>query len=163
MAPLWLALVDLLVATFLIAVLAAAMVFAVDLFEVAGRTKIIDVDATLAALADPAQRGQTKYWWIYATLFSTLIPSILNVAVAALSLMRGVPSFHQLIAAKMRPGKPMMEIHLIWMPAALAFEVMLAAMVGVAVTGWWIFKAVPWLTRPVEWLIPLLQWVAALV
>ena len=63
----------------------------------------------------------------------------------------------------MRPGKPMMEIHLIWMPAALAFEVMIAAMVGVAVTGWWIFKAVPYLTRPVEWLIPFLQWVAALV
>jgi hypothetical protein len=163
MAPLWLALIDLLAATALIVVLAAVMVFAVDLFVVAGRTKIIDVDATLTALADPAQRVESQYWWIYATLFSTLIPSILNVTVAALSLMRGAPSFHRLVAAKMRPGKPMMEIHLIWMPAALAFEVMLAVIAGVLITGWWIFKAVPYLTRPVEWLIPLLQWVAALV
>jgi hypothetical protein len=162
-APLWLAMVDLLAATVLIIVLAAVMVFAVDLFEVVGRAKIIDVNATLMALADPWQRGQTQYWWIYATLFSTLIPSVLNMTVAALSLMRGVPWFHKRVAAAMRPGKSMMEIHLSWMPGALALEVMLAAMAGLAFTYWWIFKAVPWLTRPVEWLIPMLRWVAGLV
>jgi hypothetical protein len=161
--PVWLAMVDLIAATFLIILLAAAMVFAVDLFEVVGRTKFIDVDATLMALADPWQRGQTQYWWIYATLFSTLIPSVLNMTVAALSLMRGVPWFHKRVAAAMRPGKPMMEIHLSWMPGALALEVMLAAMAGLAFTLWWIFKAVPWLTRPVEWLIPMLRWVVGLV
>jgi hypothetical protein len=162
-APVWLALLDLVFATLLIVVLAIVTVVAVDLFEVVGRSKFIDVAGVLDALADPVQRRDTQYWWIYATLFSTLIPSVLNMTVAALSLMRGVPWFHKRVAAAMRPGKPMMDIHLSWMPGALALEVMLAAMAGLAFTYWWIFKAVPWLTRPVEWLIPMLRWVAGLV
>lgn len=161
-APIWLALLDLVIATLLIVVLAAAMVFAVDLFEVAGRTKIIDVAGVLDALADPVQRLETKYWWIYATLFSTLIPSLLNVALAALSFMRGIIPFHRRVADRMLIGGNTVGTSW-WMAPALGLEVVGAAMAGVLLTYLWIFKAVPLLFQPFEWLIPMLRWVAGLV
>lgn len=161
-APVLLALVDVVLATLLIVVLAAAMVFAVDLFEVAGRTKIIDVAGVLDALADPVQRLETKYWWIYATLFSTLIPSLLNVALAALSFMRGIIPFHRRVAGRMLTGGETVGTSW-WMAPALGLEVVGAAMIGLYLSYLWIFKAVPLLFQPFEWLIPMLRWVAGLV
>jgi hypothetical protein len=161
-APVWLALLDLVVATLLIILLAAAMVFAVDLFEVVGRSKIIDVANVLDALADPTQRLEPQYWWIYATLFSTLIPSLLNVALAALSFMRGIIPFHRRVADRMLVGGEAVGTSW-WMAPALGLEVVGAAMIGLYLTYLWIFKAVPLLFQPFEWLIPMLRAVAGWV
>jgi hypothetical protein len=35
--------------------------------------------------------GAPEYWWIYAFLFSTMIPSLINLAIGGMALMQGIP------------------------------------------------------------------------
>ena len=165
--PLVLAIVDLIMAAVVIVLLAVAMVVAVDAFNAvtvsAGGKNVFDLVGTLNGLADPKRRSEPEYWWLYATLFSTLIPSIINVAVGALSVIRGVPGLHRMVAGAMMPGRGVLGANL-WMAPALAFEVLVSVIIGTAaplgllwVLFGWLLPAfgtglIPWL-RVVEGLI----------
>ena len=56
------------------------ILWSVQLFEhvtvAGGGRSILDVDTLLTALADPTRRSAPEYWWLYAMLFSTLLPSV---------------------------------------------------------------------------------------
>ena len=165
--PLLLAIADLIMAAVVIVLLGAAMVIAVDAFNAvtvsAGGENVFDLAGTLNGLADPKRRSEPEYWWLYATLFSTLIPSIINVAVGALSVIRGVPGLHRMVAGAMMPGRGVLGANL-WMAPALAFEVLVSVIIGTAaplgllwVLFGWLLPAfgtglIPWL-RVVEGLI----------
>jgi hypothetical protein len=109
--PLLLALADLLLSLALLALLALAILWATELFNHAmlsggaGRG-VIDIPAYLAALADPAQRGDPRYYWLYAMLFSSQIPAIANFALGSLCLLRGLPVWNRWIAGLLLEAGP---------------------------------------------------------
>jgi hypothetical protein len=41
--------------------------------------------------------GAPEYWWIYAFLFSTMIPSLINLAIGGMALMQGIPGLGRLL------------------------------------------------------------------
>ena len=43
--------------------------------------------------------GDPEYWWVWLMLFSTLIPSAINLCIAATSFMRGAPFLNEWIRA----------------------------------------------------------------
>jgi hypothetical protein len=97
------AVIDALLAPAVVACLAVAMVAAVQLFDDiavhgGGKPVIPPMRDFLGAIrADPAK---PEYWWIYATLFSTVLPSLTNLFIAGVSLARGVPDMSSWLAGK---------------------------------------------------------------
>ncbi len=90
----WLfSLADAVVAAVIIVVLAEAMVLGVQAFgdlaaaNAGEDARILDVPDLLANLR--ATPGDTKYMWVWATLFSTMIPSMINLMIGWASLLRG--------------------------------------------------------------------------
>ena len=88
-SPLWLGLFDFVIGLLLLVLLAAALVAALHAVDwltmrVAGR-ELIDLPSRLYSLVQtPHDPGN---WWIYLTLFSTLIPSALNLVIGMFSLV----------------------------------------------------------------------------
>lgn len=160
--PLVLAFVDLVLAAAIIVLLAIAMLLAVQAFEYVGGTPILGVEKVLNDLADPEMRTHPEYWWLYATLFSTLIPSIINVAIGALSIMRGSNWFHRRVASAMPAGQAMLVVDAIWIVPLLALEVLGSVVIGVALTLGWIWVVVAKLFPLFGGLIPMLRAVAGL-
>lgn len=116
-SPYALALIDALLASFLIASLAAAMISAVDLFDhlaVAGggeKARVLPpMQFYLAALRAVPQAPE--FWWVYATLFSTMIPSVINLFIAGFSFQRGLPMLRRWLLGAMRENEAMPGIKL---------------------------------------------------
>ncbi len=164
--PILLASIDLILAAIVVMFLAITMLLAVQLFDTlavnAGGTPILGVEKVLNDLADREMRTHPEYWWLYATLFSTLIPSIINVAIGALSIMRGSSGFHRYVAAKMPAGQAMLLADALWAVPLLALEVLGSVVIGVALTLGWIWAFVVYVLPWFGGLIPMLRAVAGL-
>ena len=87
-APLRLALIDVVIGLILMALLAAALIIALQavdwMAETAGRSPLIDIPRRLKRIDDAPLDPEN--WWIYLTLFSTMIPSALNAIIGMCSL-----------------------------------------------------------------------------
>jgi hypothetical protein len=59
----------------------------------------------LAALRTQPQA--TEFWWVYATLFSTMIPSVVNLFLAGFSFFRSIRWSREFLLSSMRPGETM--------------------------------------------------------
>jgi len=97
--PFVLAIADALLAAIVIALLALAIVVGVQAFdEIAAESRGRPI-LSLKPLLDGIEShpAASEYWWIYATLFSTMIPSIINLIIGGASLMRGVPGVPSLL------------------------------------------------------------------
>jgi len=97
--PYALALLDAGVAAMIIAALALTMVVGVQAFDglaVHGGGKPVLPLAPLfnGITANPAA---PEYWWMYALLFSTMIPSVVNLVIGGTSLFRGLPRLPSLL------------------------------------------------------------------
>src|SRR6202035_5822295 len=89
-APLVLSLLDALLATFLIIALVPVMVIGVQFFDrigvLGGGHPILPLVKFFDGIeADPLA---PEFWWVYALLLSTMIPSLLNICVGAYSIIR---------------------------------------------------------------------------
>ena len=94
MAPLRLGSIDFAIGLILLLLLAATLIVALHLVDVVMApyrqgTDLIDVPKRLLALY--ARPGDPGNWWIYLTLFSTLIPSVLNLLVGMVSVATWFP------------------------------------------------------------------------
>jgi hypothetical protein len=102
------AFIDALLALVVMAFLAVAMVAAVRLFDCVaafggGKPVFPPMLEFLHAIkADP---GNPEYWWIYATLFSIMLPSLINLFIAGVSLARGAPGVSSWLMGKVREGE----------------------------------------------------------
>jgi hypothetical protein len=106
--PFFYAAVDAIIAPPVIALLAFVTVFAVQTFDdiavlrAGPSARILPLDDLFDGLktrpADP------EFWWVWLMLFSTLIPSALNLCIAAASLIRGLPFLNAWIVWRMTPG-----------------------------------------------------------
>lgn len=100
-------------------ILSALLILGIQLFNAAavfGIRESIDpviIDAAVfinsadmvAGMANPATRGNPEYWWVYATLFSTLLPSWFHLLVASGCFVRGSARLNQLIGQELPFGK----------------------------------------------------------
>jgi hypothetical protein len=97
-----------------------------------------------------AHPGAPQYWWVYALLFSTMIPSLLNLAIGGASLTRGLPFVRSWLYGNM-PEKPNIipKYKRFEMAAALTVQFFAGAILGVGVLilfiGGFYFFATHWL------------------
>jgi hypothetical protein len=93
--PFVIAVVDAIVAAPVIAILAFVTVFAVQTFDdvavlrAGAHARSLPLGPLFEGLE--TRPGDPEFWWIWLMLFSTLIPSALNLCIAAASLIRGLP------------------------------------------------------------------------
>ena len=109
--PLFFAAIDAIVAIPCIALLAFVSVLAVQTFEdiaaLRGGQRIMPLNDLFAGL--DLHPGDPEYWWVWLMLFSTLIPSALNLCIAAASFMRGLPFLNTWILNRMSSGRSAMR------------------------------------------------------
>jgi hypothetical protein len=104
--PLLLALLDFVLSLVLLALLAVATLWATEVYNLAAisggaRAAIIDVGGYLKALGDPLQRVDPTYFWLYAMLFSSQIPALINIAFGGFCLLRGVTPVNGWMSARL--------------------------------------------------------------
>jgi hypothetical protein len=148
--PYLLAVMDAALAAVIIASLALAMVIGVQAFDALaahGRGQTI---LPLTPLFDGIAAHPTapEYWWIYALLLSTMIPSLVNVMIGWTSLLRGVPVLPTLLLRRITEGEAMQignrfEIALV-LTGQLAFGVLLGIIMQVGLVMGIIGYAMPW-------------------
>ena len=97
--PYVLALVDAGLAALIIAALALTMVVGVQAFDAlavhGGGKAVLPLDTLLTGIA--AHPSAPEYWWLYALLLSTMIPSLVNLVIGGTSLVRGLPGVPSLL------------------------------------------------------------------
>ncbi|MBM3551172.1 MAG: hypothetical protein FJX45_05260 [Alphaproteobacteria bacterium] len=144
--PYALAFVDAVVASVLITILALAMVWSNDLFnflaEQGGgeQARVLPPSRFYLGMLerDPAA---PEFWWLYATLFSTMIPSVINLFIAGFSFLRTLPWTRNFLLSNLREGETMpivvrlisssiltVQVALAW-PLAIAAQVFLTYVV----------------------------------
>jgi len=149
--PFILAIADALLAAVVIALLALTMVVGVQAFDdlaVHGGGKPV---LALAPFFDGIAAHPTapEYWWVFALLFSTMIPSIINLMIGGASLMRGVPGVPSLLLKFMPANKAVPAFDRAWIATVLTLQLVGGAILGVAVQFALIYAVfgyvMPWL------------------
>ena len=106
--PFFYAAVDVVLAPPVITLLAFVTVLAVQTFDDiavlrAGRdARILPLGPLFDGLEN--RPGDPEFWWVWLMVFSTLIPSALNLCIAAASLIRGLPFLNTRIVKRMQTG-----------------------------------------------------------
>jgi hypothetical protein len=57
------------------------------------------------ARRDRHRAAAPEYWWAYALLLSTMIPSLVNLAIGGMALTRGIPWLARLLLQWIPEGK----------------------------------------------------------
>jgi hypothetical protein len=129
--------VDAALAGIIIAALAIAMVIGVQAFDelaVLGSGKassaVLPLDKLFNGLA--AHPSEPEYWWLYALLLSTMIPSLVNLAIGGASLMRGVPRVPALLLKFMPATRAPTAANRAWIATVLTGQVFVGAILGLA-------------------------------
>ena len=164
--PLGVALLDLFAAAMVVCALSIATLWIVQVFThftiLGGGRLVLEAGQVLEGLADPQRRTAPEYWWLYAMLFSTLIPSIVNVTLGALSILRGVPGLHARLAKRLPRGAAMLGIDRWWVALVLALQATLSLIAGFAVTLGLVFAIFIWALPLIGFnLVSMLQALAA--
>jgi hypothetical protein len=135
--PYGLALADAVLAVAIIALLSAAMVVGVQAFDHAamqgGGAPVLPLLPLFDGIAaDPAA---PEYWWVYMLLLSTMIPSLINLAIGGASLLRGIPGVPALLLAQMKPGEAVPGFERSWMALMLTGQWVIGIALGIAAQG----------------------------
>jgi hypothetical protein len=92
--------------------------------------------------------GAPQYWWAYALLLSSMIPSLINLAIGGTSLFRGLPGLSSLLLRFMSEGKAVAGFDQSWMAMVLTLQVVGGAILGVGAQAILVFLLVgvvlPW-------------------
>jgi hypothetical protein len=125
--PYILALVDAVLASVIVALLALTIVLGVQAFDGlvshAGGVPILPLGPLFDGIAeDPAA---PEYWWIYALLLATMIPSVINLAIGGMAFTRGIPWLARLLLQWIPEGKAVPEYKR--QPAALGLTIQMFA------------------------------------
>jgi hypothetical protein len=134
--PYLLALVDACLAGIIIALLALVMVIGVQAFDelaVHGGGEKAAV-LPLMPLFDGIAKNPAapEYWWAYALLLSTMIPSLVNLAIGGMALTRGIPWLGWLLLHWMPEGKAVPDYKRQLMAIGLTIQMFSGAFLGIA-------------------------------
>jgi len=144
------AVINALLASAVIAVLAVAVVAAVQLFDglaASGGGKPVFppmLEFLDAIKADPVN---PEYWWIYATLFSTVLPSLTNLFIAGVSLPCGVPGMSSWLAVKAKAAEALPAYGRLLVAIVLALQGVAGLAIAVVAQGL-LFWVIIWQGMP---------------
>ena len=135
--PYFYSFVDIAFATIIIALLAMAMVIGVQAFNelaVLGSGDPTTAVLPLAPLFNgiAANPSEPEYWWIYALLLSTMIPSLVNLAIGGASLARGVPGIAGGLLTYLPASRAPTTANRAGIATVLTGQVFLGALLGLA-------------------------------
>ena len=132
--PYALALADACLAAVVIAALALVMVVSVQTFDALAQYGSGKPVLPLGALFDgiAAHPAAPEYWWVYALLLSSMIPSLLNLMIGGTSLVRGVPGVASFLLRFIPERGGVLKWDRHWIAAALTTQVALGAALGIA-------------------------------
>jgi hypothetical protein len=132
--PYALALVDACLAAVIIALLALTMLVGVQAFDAlavyGGGTPVLLLDPLFTGIT--AHPRAPEYWWLYALLFSTMIPSLVNLVIGGTSLVRGVPGVPSLILRYIPERGGVLKWDRHWIATVLTAQVAAGAALGIA-------------------------------
>ncbi len=121
----------------IVALLTIAMVLCIQAFDslavLGGGAPILALDSLFAGIANPETRLEPEYWWVYALLLTTLVPSLINLGIGGASLMRGLPGVSTLLLRHLHVDK---EVRFYDRPVIaffLAFQNVFGVILGIAV------------------------------
>jgi hypothetical protein len=132
--PYALALLDGTLAAFIIAVLALTMVVGVQGFDAlaghGGGTPVLPLVRLFYGIV--AHPTAPEYWWLYALLLSTMIPSLVNLVIGGTSLVRGLPGVPSLLLRFIPERGGVLKWDRHWIAAVLTTQVAAGAALGIA-------------------------------
>jgi hypothetical protein len=121
--PYLLAFVDAALAGVIIALLALVMVLGVQAFDElavhGGGKPVLPLDALFDGIAN--NPAAPEYWWAYALLLSSMIPSLINLMISGMAFTRGIPWLARLLLQWIPEGKAVPEYKR--QPAAIGLTV----------------------------------------
>jgi hypothetical protein len=149
--PFLLALVDALLAAAIIALLSLTMVIGVQAFDDlaahGGGGPVLPLGSFFDGIEDHPTASEC--WWVYALLFSTMIPSVVNLIISGASLMRGVPGVPSLLLKFMPANKAVPAFDRAWVATVLTLQLVGGAILGIVVQFALIYAVfgyvMPWL------------------
>jgi hypothetical protein len=132
--PYLLAVLDAILTAGIIALLAITMVLVVQTFdhlaEHGGGAPILPLHELFDGIA--AHPASPEYWWLYALLLSSMIPSFINLMIGGASFLRGVPGLSSPLLRFMPGGKAVPPFDRSWIALVLAVQVFVGAFLGIA-------------------------------
>jgi hypothetical protein len=128
------ALADALVAVALIVVLACTMVVVIQAFNMVavlgGAPPTLPLEPLFAGIA--RNPSAPEYWWIYALLLSTMIPSVVNLVIGGTSLTRGIPWLSRIVLRQMPTNYAVLDFDRNWVALLLTAQWAIGAALGIA-------------------------------
>jgi len=73
-----------------------------------------------------------EYWWVYALLISSMIPSFINLMIGGASLARGVPLPPKALLQFLPAGKAVASFNREWIALVLTVQIFIGACLGLA-------------------------------
>lgn len=133
--PYLLGFVDAFLAAAIVASLAIVMVVGVQAFDDivvhrGGKRVLLPLDTLLEGIA--AYPTEPQYWWVYALLLSTMIPSLINLIIGGASFVRGVPGLPSLLLRFMPVGEAVPAFDRAWLALVLTVQGFTGAFLGIA-------------------------------
>jgi hypothetical protein len=132
--PSLLALADALLAAGIVAALALTIVIGVQAFDElavhGGGKPVLPLDAIFDGIAK--NPGAPEYWWAYALLLSSMIPSIINLAIGGMALTRGLPGLPRLLLLWTPEGRDVPEYKRPFVAGGLTLQMFAGAFLGIA-------------------------------
>jgi hypothetical protein len=121
----------------IIALLALTMVVGVQAFDAlavhGGRPPVLPLDALFTGIAE--HPTAPEYWWLYALLLSTMIPSLVNLMIGGTSLLRGLPGVSAVLLRYIPERGGVLKWDRHWIATVLTAQVAAGAALGIAAQG----------------------------
>jgi hypothetical protein len=151
-SPYVLGLADAAAAAIVIALLTAVSVLGVQTFDTLAAfsggeaARILPLDKLFDGIA--AHPAAPEFWWVYAMLLSTMIPSLVNLTIGGASLLRGIPWVTALVLRNMPDRRAPPVFERTWMTLLLTSQVFLGGLLGIAAQGFLVYVVIgvmlPW-------------------
>ncbi|GLH81696.1 hypothetical protein SSBR45G_66050 [Bradyrhizobium sp. SSBR45G] len=164
--PLTFAIVDAIAATFLIALLVPVMVVGVQFFdriaEHAGGVAILPLANFFDGLqANPAA---PEFWWAYALLLSTMLPSMFNLCIGGFSIVRVILARLSLFILDRLPADgPVVSYDRPWIATCLTVQVVGGVLFGFIIQALFALVVFAYVLPPIGLeLLHIARWTASL-
>jgi hypothetical protein len=152
--PYLLALADGLAAAAIVVPLSIAMVIGVQAFDHLAEfgggpdKRVLPLAPLLDGIA--ANPWAPTYWWVYALLLSTMIPSLVGLMIGGASLFRGIPGLAALLLRVIPADKAAMSMFArAWLALVLTCQVFAGAFLGIAAQAFLVIGVIlyvlPWM------------------
>lgn len=149
--PVFYALIDAALATIFILGLTITMVLGIQTFDAiaihGGGKSILPLDEFFQRF--DANKSAPEFWWVYALLLTTMLPSAINLMIGGASLMRGIPWLNAALLRQMPAGRPVPKVERVWVALVLTAQLFLGFLAGIAAQCFlayamfaWVFPAV---------------------